>query len=274
MICKEKKRYGLTKSLQNIIMNMGDHMNIFDEIVISKIAVIVRVEPGMAQLVHTNRRFYGLVCNESGRKDYLFDDGTVLHTQAGDVYFLPKHSNYRVVNIEDGACWAVNFEVCQPLNCLPFLLHLPQMEEWFRQMLRYYHEGRRAELHRCFYEVVCRIVREQQRRYMPSRTESLLAPALAYIEKNLTDPNLSVKTLVAVCGISEAYLRRLFTDRFGMSPKAYIINRRLTYASQLLESTQFTVSEIARMCGYGEPCHFSREFKRHYGYSPGQRIST
>ena len=114
---------------------MGDHMNIFDEIVISKIAVIVRVEPGMAQLVHTNRRFYGLVCNESGRKDYVFDDGTVLHTQAGDAYFLPKHSSYRVVNIEDGACVAVNFEMCQPLGVLPFSLHLPQTDEWFRRML-------------------------------------------------------------------------------------------------------------------------------------------
>lgn len=228
----------------------------------------------MAQLVHTDRRFYGLVYNESGRKDYVFDDGTVLHTQAGDVYFLPKHSSYRVVNIEDGTCWVVNFEMCQPHSVLPFSLHMPQMEEWFRQMLQYYRKGRRAELHRCFYEVVCRIVREQQRRYMPSKTETLLAPALAYIEQNLTESDLSVNALASLCGISEAYLRRLFTDRFGMNPKAYIINRRLTYASHLLESAQFTVSEVAHMCGYGEACHFSREFKKHYGYSPRQRTST
>ena len=66
------------------------------------------------------------------------------------------------------------------------------------------------------------------------------------------------------------YLRRLFCDRFGMGPKEYVIERRLSYAVRLLESGQFSVGEIAGMCGYAEPCHFSREFSRRYGMSPNE----
>ena len=33
-------------------------------------------------------------------------------------------------------------------------------------------------------------------------------------------------------------------------------------------SEQFSISEIAEMCGYAEPCHFSREFSKRIGTSP------
>ena len=86
------------------------------------------------------------------------------------------------------------------------------------------------------------------------------------LETNRDD--LSIKEMAELCGISEAYFRRLFIDKFGISPKDYIINRRIEYAKSLLKSCQFQINEIAEMCGYSEPCHFSREFSRHTGISP------
>ena len=46
---------------------------------------------------------------------------------------------------------------------------------------------------------------------------------------------------------------------FGKNPKEYLIEKRMSYAKQLLSSGQFSVSEVAQLCGYFEPCHFSRE---------------
>jgi AraC-like DNA-binding protein len=105
---------------------------------------------------------------------------------------------------------------------------------------------------------------------MPSAKEQLLAPAITAIGQHFTDNDLTVSRLAHLCGISETYLRRLFCDRFGMGPKEYVIERRLSYAVRLLESGQFSVGEIAGMCGYAEPCHFSREFSRRYGMSPNE----
>ncbi|MBR5782628.1 MAG: helix-turn-helix transcriptional regulator [Clostridia bacterium] len=103
---------------------------------------------------------------------------------------------------------------------------------------------------------------------MPSGKELLIQPAVDTINRDFTSNDLSVKDMARLCGISEAYFRRLFMDKFSLSPKEYIIKLRMEHAKRLLESGQFSVSEIALMCGYFEPCHFSREFKKHYGVSP------
>jgi AraC-like DNA-binding protein len=68
--------------------------------------------------------------------------------------------------------------------------------------------------------------------------------------------------------VSEVYLRKIFEKKFGVSPKEYMISLRMEYAKQLLSSGEVGVAEVAQMCGYAEPCHFSREFKKRFGISP------
>ena len=43
---------------------------------------------------------------------------------------------------------------------------------------------------------------------------------------------------------------------------------RLTYAKKLLTNTNYTIKEIASLCGYADPYYFSRAFKKHFGAAP------
>ena len=88
------------------------------------------------------------------------------------------------------------------------------------------------------------------------------------LKEGFLDNSLTVTELSSLCGMSEVYFRRLFMNCYGMSPKEYMISRRISYAKNLLASGDFPVSEVAWLCGYSEPCHFSREFMRHVGVSP------
>ena len=90
------------------------------------------------------------------------------------------------------------------------------------------------------------------------------------IEDGFTREDISVSSLAALCGISEVYFRRLFLAAFGVSPKEYIIQKRIECAKYLLLSGDFSVSEVAIITGYSEPCHFSREFSKRVGISPKQ----
>jgi transcriptional regulator GlxA family with amidase domain len=45
---------------------------------------------------------------------------------------------------------------------------------------------------------------------------------------------------------------------------------RLDRAATLLARSNYSVAEIARMCGFGDAFHFSRRFKAAYGQSPLQ----
>lgn len=243
-------------------------MKFYDEIAVTEIAVAVYVAPGMGEAVHHNRPFHGLVINESGVKDYIFADGLVLHTAPGDVYYLPKGTDYRVHAIESGGCYAINFDVWHAVAHPPFVRHLPQVQELFRDAVHRFRERADLELRRCLYEILTRMAREERRGYMPSKKEALLAPAMALMRRGYTKNDLSVRNLAAHCGITEAYFRRLFEEKYGLSPKEYMISLRMDYAKRLLQSGQLSVGEAARLCGYAESCHFSREFSRRVGLSP------
>ena len=67
------------------------------------------------------------------------------------------------------------------------------------------------------------------------------------------------------------YLRKLFKKEVGVSPLEYMTNLRMKSAEMLLTAmwaNEYTVSEIARMCGYDDALYFSRVFKKHFGCSP------
>ena len=50
---------------------------------------------------------------------------------------------------------------------------------------------------------------------------------------------------------------------------------RLAHARRLLQSSFLSVKQVMAACGWNDPSHFCREFKRQYGYSPtALRVST
>ena len=53
-----------------------------------------------------------------------------------------------------------------------------------------------------------------------------------------------------------------------MPPMQYILSIRIANAQNLLETTAYTVSEIAAIVGYDNPLYFSRLFKKQLGMSP------
>lgn len=104
-------------------------------------------------------------------------------------------------------------------------------------------------------------VQQLQQAYAP------LAPALAYIEDNLTAP-LPVPVLAALCHLSEDYFIRRFRQSLGQSPVVYIQERRVTLAAQRLLFSAESIETIAVQCGFGNRFYFSRVFKRHTGVAP------
>jgi AraC-like DNA-binding protein len=91
--------------------------------------------------------------------------------------------------------------------------------------------------------------------------------AQEWIQQHL-DENVSVADWAAACGLNPDYFSRLFKSHTGMTPKAWLIERRLQLACQRLASPGETIVEVAYHCGFNCPFHFSRTFKRRFGISP------
>lgn len=91
---------------------------------------------------------------------------------------------------------------------------------------------------------------------------------LEYVVKtNLFQP-LTLAELAALTNRSLATFKRDFSRLYGMAPGNWITEQRLNHAQLLLKNTDQPVAEVGFICGFENPAHFTRAFKRKYGYTP------
>lgn len=76
--------------------------------------------------------------------------------------------------------------------------------------------------------------------------------------------------LARYCGVSPAYLCRLFRRHLGTTPIGYLTRLRLHLARRLVETTELSLADIAFLVGYRHLTYFIRQFRRYFGLSPGQ----
>ncbi len=248
----------------------------WERAIITDVALAIHVPLTSRRYIHTNRPYHGLIFNDAeSERDYCFSDGTVLHTKSQQLFYLPRGSSYKIVDdktVTKNTCYAINFSA--DLSDKPFTVSFrnPEpIEKLFKNaILAWKRQDAFCDvfIRKTLYEIILAAAKEQQKKYSPASTNVLIAPALNMIRSEFTRNDISVSELAKLCGISEAYLRRIFMNKYGVSPKEYIIDMRIAYAKQLLSSEEFSVSTIATMCGYAEPTHFSREFTRRVGVSP------
>ena len=89
-----------------------------------------------------------------------------------------------------------------------------------------------------------------------------------FVERNMTDSDLSVETIGAELGLSRVQLYRKVKALTGQSPVELLRRVRLQRGRQLLQSTDKTVSEVAYEVGFSAPSYFTKCFKDEYGISP------
>ena len=97
-----------------------------------------------------------------------------------------------------------------------------------------------------------------------------LARVRSFVEANGARP-LSLEVLAAVAGLSAYHFTRQFTARFGVSPIAYVRERRMALAaSRLANAKPPALVDLAFDLGFETQEGFTRAFKRGHGVSPGR----
>lgn len=99
---------------------------------------------------------------------------------------------------------------------------------------------------------------------------ALFRRAKAFIDKHLTEWDLSLAKVAAALGVSSRYLSELFAEaRFQYRP--YVLEQRLARCAKNLKDPRrahLAIAEVAYECGFGDRAHFSRAFRAAYGTSP------
>jgi AraC-like DNA-binding protein len=89
------------------------------------------------------------------------------------------------------------------------------------------------------------------------------------IDRDYAEP-LDLDALAATAGVSKFHFLRCFADAYGTTPAAYLTERRIERAQDLLRATNLTVTEVCMLVGYSSLGSFSSRFRRLVGVSPSE----
>lgn len=98
--------------------------------------------------------------------------------------------------------------------------------------------------------------------------KSIISEVIEYIDKNITNYELSVSMLADHFDISISNLSHQFKAQMSCTISNYITEKKFVYASKLLLETEYTVNTIAELLGYSQARSFIRKFGQHYGMTP------
>ncbi len=89
----------------------------------------------------------------------------------------------------------------------------------------------------------------------------------AYIEKNLRK-SLQVGDIAPAIGLSRTYLSRLFHEAEGITVQQYIQKEKCRHAAQMLQYSDYSISQIAQYFGFSSQSYFGACFQIWYGMTP------
>lgn len=235
--------------------------------VVTELKMINYVPVGIEDhLVMKNRPYSSLSIAQNGCIVYVCN-GVEYIADSTHIVFLPKGTSYNVYCRKPDKCKLISFNVDIEFDALsvysisdnePLFEKFDEMKNLFLLGAREAHSACMSYLYAIFAEMF------SCKELIPDT----LTNAIRFIDNSFSDCALSCAEAAESAGISEVYLRKLFTKYCGISPKEYILRKRFDKAKELLRASNPYVASIADACGFSCSNHFCKMFKERFGLTP------
>ncbi len=223
-------------------------------------------------VINTDRKsYYSLSIRVKGQAEFTVDKQTIT-AKRGEIILIPPNLIYSQYTAGEQIL-AVHFDSLKHFNVDTIVKQ--SIKDWdavcsiFSQMCMCYTEKPKGWYYKAsglLYELLCIIHMETD--MLETRKPDSIDDAASYLEEHYTDHALTVARLAQISGYTEAYFRRLFLTRFGITPSERINYLRIERAKRMLEARSHTMSEIAEYIGIDDAKYFSTWFKKNTGFSP------
>ena len=105
--------------------------------------------------------------------------------------------------------------------------------------------------------------------YENSQEDETMNRIIAYIDENLSR-DIGLDEVAELAGLTPNYLTKYFKMKRGVNFKAFLTEKRIERAKELLENTDCSVRDIAEMCGYNSSKQLILNFTKLTGITPGE----
>ena len=93
---------------------------------------------------------------------------------------------------------------------------------------------------------------------------------MAFMETHMDHAELTVDEMASAMDMSRSILYRKLKSIVGLSPIDFIRAIRIKRAMQLIDTGEFTFSQVAYMTGFDDPKYFGKCFKKQLGITPSE----
>lgn len=226
---------------------------------------------------------------KSGRPDYqliyvaygtltIHENGKKLNLTSGDIcLFRPNEPQIYTIDGENTTHYWILFTGSEVENMLSFFkersYHIgafPEFERFCQSLwsgLPNEEETSELLLNGELITIIARIMKLISQEVKKNSDLSKLYKAIQ-IMKSECHIRRSNEELSKLCGISKFYFIKLFKKNLGVSPQEYYAELIIDKSAHLLINTDYSITEIAKLCGVDDALYFSRMFKKHTGLSP------
>ena len=145
------------------------------------------------------------------------------------------------------------------------------VKDIFKKMMFYSENFEGEELEKILSALiieVCFNLALKQGKTISSSGNAVVDRAIEYIDENLT----TIETITQICDelyIAKSHLHHLFKTHLNISPKQYLMSKRLILAQREIYSGK-KPTEVYSNFGFNDYSAFYRDFKKFFGYSPSE----
>ena len=97
----------------------------------------------------------------------------------------------------------------------------------------------------------------------------VLGKTRRYMEDHLADP-LTIPALSRMAMLSATTFKDAFRRLYGLPVHAWLRQRRMERAAELLHTSGLSLEKVAQAVGYSSVSQFAATFRRYYGVTPGK----
>lgn len=106
-----------------------------------------------------------------------------------------------------------------------------------------------------------------QANFAAKLSQRRLARVFDYVRANISS-DLSLNQLAKIAGLSASHFKTSFKQTVGIPVHQYVIQRRIEYATELLQSGDPQLADVALQAGFANQSHMARWMKRLIGITP------
>ncbi len=226
-----------------------------------------------------NNRYHHFIYFRSDDCTIKFDDGSEMNPSEGSICYIAPGYAYEITTpdslnfISGVACYGVMADVFAN-SCGAFQTHIsfrPNVVDAFNDVVdlmdsldtKLEDTNRMAS---AFYKLFIELMFAPAH-VIESKSSIIAQKIKQYIEANI-DSDISVTSIAKQFYLSETHVIRIFREKFGITPKQYILKAKIEASKILLLDTSLQIKEIAMTYHFADSYHFSHTFKRFVGVSP------